>query len=287
MTDNAHIIDVTSENFSQAVLESSHRVPVLVDFWAPWCGPCQTLMPMLTRLAEAYRGQFVLAKVNIDEQQELAMRHGVRSVPTVKLFRGGQPVDEFLGALPEGQIRAFLDRHIEKESDRQLARARASAEQGNVDDAIARIREVLETEPDNLKAQLTLAELLLIEGDLATAADVVDNLPANLRLEPEVKQLAARLDFGQAAQGAPGVDELREQVAADPKDSDSRYRLAARHVMAGEYERALEQLLELMKRDRSYGDDAGRNGLVKVFEILGNQGELVTRYRRLMAAALY
>lgn len=287
MTAATYIHDVTTENFSDVVLENSQRVPVLVDFWAPWCGPCQTLMPLLTHLAEVYGGQFILAKINIDEQQDLAMRFGVRSVPTVKIFRNGEMVDEFLGALPESAIRDFLDKYVERESDRVLAQAKAFLAEGDLDQAVETASRALSMEPENKRSHIGLAEILLAVGRNAEARQVIDAMPANIRTEPEVARLAARAEFADVAANAPEEDELENRIAQDPSDSEARYLLSARRVMQGQYEGAMEQLLELVRRDRAFGNDAGREALLKIFDMLGGEGDLVSRYRRLMFNALH
>lgn len=286
MANAPHIVDITAGNFESEVVNRSHQVPVVVDFWAAWCGPCKTLMPLLTQLADEYAGQFVLAKVNIDEQQELAMQFGVRSVPTVKVFRFGGPVDEFMGVQPEPQIRAIIDRYIERESDRHLAAALERYEQGDIEGGLNGVRAVLAAEPENRRAQLVMAELLVASGDYAEARQLVESLPADLRMADEVEQLMARLDLAEAADGAAPIEQLQQRLAANPGDSEARYQLAMQCLAGGAYEEALETFLELMRRDRAYGEDAGRKGMLKAFELLGDH-ELVGRYRRKMAQVLY
>jgi putative thioredoxin len=287
MADNPFVIDVTAGSFGQAVVEASHRLPVLVDFWAAWCGPCKALLPTLTRLAAEYRGQFLLAKVNIDEQPELATRFGVRSVPTVKLFRFGEAVDEFLGAQPEGQIRALLDRYVETEVDRALAAAGALFEGGESGEALALGRRVVAENPDHHRARVVLAEMQAATGAFDEAEQTLASLPPALRMEATVQALLAQIEFGRINAAAPPLAELERQVAEAPDDSAARYQLAATRLARGDHEQALEEFLELMRRDRAFGDDAARKGMVKVFDLLGSDAELVSRYRRRMASLLY
>lgn len=287
MSASPYIVDVTAANFSSAVVERSYQVPVMVDFWASWCGPCKMLMPVVIKLADEFRGQFVLAKINIDEQQELATRFGVRSVPTVKIVRNGRVVDEFLGAQPESEIRRIIDRHIEKESDRVLDRALDLARVGDTGAALEVIDALLASEPDNNGAKLTKAEVLLAADEVDAAAAVIAALPAEVRGEPEARLLSAQIAFWRVAQDAPPQEALAARLKANPADAQARHQLGALLIMAGDYEAALEQFLELMRRDRAYGEDAGRKALLQVFELLGGEGELVAQYRRRMAAALY
>lgn len=286
MSDNAYIIDVTTDNFA-SVVEQSMQVPVLVDFWAAWCQPCKALLPIVEKLAAEYQGRFLLAKVNIDQQQTLANQFAVRSVPTVKLIRDGRIVDEFSGALPESQVRAFIDKHMEQPADRYLAAAEQAWENGDAAQAEAILRQVMSEVPNDHRAQLMLAELRAATGNTDEATQLLAALPTDLALSPQAEALRARLTFATAAAGAPEIETLQQTLAANPKDSQARHRLAARLVLAGDFEGALEQLLELVRRDRAYGDDAGRKGMLQIFDLLGGQGELVNRYRRLMFTAMH
>lgn len=287
MDQSANVYDVTEQDFESAVLDASRQVPVLVDFWASWCGPCQMLLPIITKVAESYQGKVRLAKVNIDEQQGLAMQYGVRSVPTVKLFRHGQMADEFMGALPEGELRAFIERHVERESDQLFRQGLTLYEGGQRERAFDLVRQALTMDPENYRVQLQAADLFIRDGDAAGAREILGRLPIDVQTEPAAQELMARVEFAAAAAEAPEAAALEERLATDPGDAEARYQLAARHVVAGEYEAGMEQLLELMQRDRHWGDDAGRKGLLRIFELLGNEGELVHRYRSRMSAALF
>ena len=287
MSDNPYIFDVTEENFSQFVIENSRHVPVVVDFWASWCGPCKTLLPMLEALAGQYGGGFLLAKVNIDEQQALATQFGVRSVPTVKLVRHGQIADEFVGALPEREIRAFLDRHVERESDQQMPGIIEAFAEGRQQEALTQLRELRTKEPDNLELLLCEVGFLqqLKQFDEATA--LLDGLPANLATEPEVITAKSRLELAAQAADAPDTNELLQRLETDPGDHQARQQLASRYCEQGQYEQALETWMELLRRAPDYQDGAARKGMLMVFDLLGGQGELVSRYRRQMFTALH
>lgn len=281
-----HIIEATAQNFASEVLERSTHVPVLVDFWADWCAPCRTLMPILAQLAEQFDGSFVLAKVNTEEQQELALHFGVRSLPTVKLFRDGEVVDEFMGALPEAQVRQFLDAHLERQSDRVLAQARALAEAGDLDGALAQAAAVRDEDPENLRVVTGYLELLLMAGRFEEAEAELKTLPANQQESEPAKRVAATVGFARIAAGAAPLADLDSTLAAEPDNSEARYAAAAHRVLQGDYEQAMHDLFEVFKRDRRFGEDAARKALVSVFQLAGDS-EAVTDYRRKMFALLH
>ncbi len=285
MVDSPFIIDVTRENYQQ-VMEASATVPVLLDFWAGWCQPCLVLMPILAKLAEEYEGKFLLGKLNTEEEQEIAAQFGIRSIPTVKVFRDGQPVDEFMGALPEPAIREFLDRHVARESDTAVERARERLAAGDADGALALLTEAREHDPDNPRVTLALAQAQAASGDIAGAEAALDSLPADEKDKPDVAALRSRFYFEGEVAGAPAVTELEARLAADPGDQQARLHLALRKVVDQDYEAGMGLLLELMRLDRGFGDDAGRRGLLKVFELLGDDPR-VGQYRRRMASLLH
>ncbi|MDX1824388.1 MAG: thioredoxin [Thiohalomonadales bacterium] len=282
----AFSFDVTQENFVSQVVEASHQHPVLVDFWATWCGPCQSLMPILEQLAQQYQGKFLLAKVEIDSQQALASQFSVRSVPTVKLVKNGQIVDEFTGALPEGQIRAFLDKHIESESDQRMQGALLRYQQGETDTALTEMGQILQDDPQNENNKIIYADVLIRENHLDEAKQWLATLPVETSLKSEVRALQARLEFIEVVQHAPDPATLQNTLNEDPGNSEARYQLSAYAILQGQFELAFEQLLEIVKRDRNYNDDAGRKALLKLFELLGDNHELVNSYRRKLAMAL-
>ena len=285
MADSPFIIDVTRDNFVE-VIEASSRVPVLLDFWASWCQPCHALMPVLAKLAEEYEGRFLLGKLNTEEEQDIAAQFGIRSIPTVKLFRDGQPVDEFMGALPEQAVREFLDRHLPRESDAQVDAARQRLQDGDAAGALALLEAACEADPGNARVTIALAEAQAASGDAEAAGATLDSLPADEKDTPEVDALRSRLYFAAQAADSPAPAELESRLESNTDDHDARLQLATHRIANGDYEAAMELLLELMQKDREFGDDAGRNGLVKLFTLLGDD-PLVGKYRRRMASLLY
>lgn len=286
MSESAHIFDVSNENFMTEVMEASQHSLIMLDFWATWCGPCQSLMPIVSKLAEEFNGDFHLAKVNIDENQELAEQFAVRSVPTVKFIKHGKVVDEFTGALPEGEIRKFLDRHIEKESDKLLDAALAQYEAGENIKAIEAIQDISRQDPNNPRIALVYADLMVREKRYDLAQEVLQSLSYETRQTEQVAAMLAKIEFATSAADLPAEDVLIKAIADDPANSKARYQLSTFYTMQGTYDKALEQLLEIVKRDRQYEDDAGRKTMLKLFEMLGDN-ELVHQYRRKMMAALY
>ena len=282
---SAHALDVTAQDFESVVIEGSKRVPVVVDFWAPWCGPCRALKPVLEKLAGEYGGKFVLAKVNSDENHELATRYGVRGIPSVKAFVNGALVDEFSGALPEGAVREFIDRLLPSPAEILRARAAQSAAAGRPDEALMLLREALSAEPGNARVRVDMAEVLLDRGQAAEAEKILQALGPFERDEPRAAQLLAKLRFAGATGSS--VADLRRRVTDDPADLAARLRLAHVLVTEGQYREAMDELLEVIHRERGFDDDAARKTLLAVFNLLGNQGELVAEYRRKLARALH
>ena len=283
MSDHPNVVDVSYDNFEQVVIENSHQVPVLVDFWAEWCGPCKMQLPVLLQLAEQYQGRLLIAKVDTDAERELAERFNIRSIPTMKLFHQGQEVEEILGAQTETALRALLERFIPRPSDTVREQALAEAAAGNGEAALGMLQVAAADDPDNTRVQLDIARIAMRIGRLEEARKALGSLPLAIQEEDETKQLFALLELSRAAAEAPDTAELEQQVTADGGNLQAREQLAARHAVAGDYEAAMAQYLEILKRDKNYNEGAGRRGLISIFEMLGNQGELVSKYRRQMS----
>ena len=287
MADSPYVVTVTAQTFESVVIDGSFDRPVLVDFWADWCAPCRMLMPILAKLADEYGGRFILAKLDTEAEKSIAAQLGIRSLPTVQLFKSGRPVDQFMGALPESQVREFLDRHLPRVSSGVLDQARVSMAAGDFARAVALIDQARVEDPANPRVALAEVQLSAARGEVADALARIERLPIELAHDPEVVALRGQLRFAEVLAGAPAAAELESRLESNPADSEARYQLAAHRVLAGDYEGALEQLFGLMKRDRAYGDDAGRKGMLAVFDLLGGQGELASRYRARMMTALY
>ncbi|WP_457669944.1 thioredoxin [Thiolapillus sp.] len=286
MSTSPYIIEITQDNYQSAVIEQSQKVPVLVDFWASWCQPCQMLMPVLAKLAEQYQGKFILAKINTEEQQALAGQFGIRSIPTIKLFKNGEAVDEFAGALPESEIRRFLDKHIPRESDALVAQAEQLLLQGDSDAALKILEQAKLADADNSNIDIALAQAHAAAGNTEQALEITAQMPAEIQEKPQVRVLQGLLFFEQMLSGAPSETELQKRLENDASDSEARYLLAAHYVVNHRYEDAIQLLLELMRKDRNYGNDAARKSLLKIFDILGDD-PLVPHYRSKMMSLIY
>ena len=286
MSESPYILDVTQHNFA-AVVENSQRVPVLVDFWADWCQPCQTLTPLLTKLAQEYRGGFILAKVDAEAEQGLAGHFRVRSLPTVMVVWQGQIVDQMVGVQPESAYRAVIDQLRASPGDQILEQVDALWQRGRQKQAVELLREALKHEPDRVELKVTLADKLIQLDHGEEARTLLQSLPAEERDRQPASGLLARLQFADLAQGAPDLATLEAQVRTKPDDCAARRQLAARYVLAGDYEAALEQFMDILRRDPKFGDEAGRKGLIALFEMLGNENPLVIAYRRRMFSLLH
>ena len=285
MATNPHVLDVTTDNFETQVLQQSLQVPMLVDFWATWCGPCKTLGPILEKLAGEYNGAFLLAKVDVDQEQQLAAAFQIRSVPTVMLLKGGQLVDGFPGALPEGQLREFLAHHgIVPGTPADEAPAEAAAP---IDPhaEVLRLRKAVEAEPDKPEHQLDLALALLAVGHAHEAEQLLDALPANLATDERAVKARARLAFAAQLRDAPPPEVLETAIANDPADLRARYLLGVHRLVGGDSEAALEQFLEMLRRDRGFEDGLPKKALIDAFRVIEDE-DVVGRYRRKMASLL-
>ncbi len=280
----AHATDVNAESFQREVIEASSEAPVLVDFWAPWCGPCRALTPVLEKLAEQYQGRFRLAKVNSDENPELSRQFGVRSIPSVKAFVDGNLVDEFLGARPESAVREFIDALLPTPADLLRREAMDLAAQGDRDQALARLAQAAELEPMNDAVHADIAALLLAAGRVAEAKAAAAQMGPLASQDRRIGSLLAQLQFADGTTG--DLPALEARVASSPDDLEARLQLAKLLVTQQRHEPALEQLLEIIRRDPKWNAEAGRKTMLAVFDLLGGQGELVSKYRRQLAAAL-
>lgn len=288
MTPAPQVFDATTAAFEQDVIQRSRSVPVLVDFWAAWCGPCRQLGPVLEKLATEYNGAFVLAKVDVDAEQQLAAALQIRSIPTVMLVKDGQLVDGFPGALPEGQVRQFLGHYGIQPAEPGEEQAVAAAEPAERDPQaeVARLREALAATPEQDELKLDLALALIASGETAEAGALLEKLPANLAADDRARTARARLAFAARLDGAPARAELERRLAADPGDHAARHLLGIRLIAEGHAESGLRQLLELLERDRQYAGGLPRQTLLEAFQVI-DDAALVGAYRRKMASLLF
>ena len=287
MTAAAHVFDASLPQFESEVLLKSREVPVLVDFWAPWCGPCKTLGPLLEKLAAEFNGGFLLAKVDVDKEQQLAGYFQIKSVPTVMLVKDGQIVDGFPGALPEGQLREFLRHHgVQPLAAAEEETAEVAAAPLDPHEEVVRLRAATLAEPDKDEHKLDLALALLRTGAVAEAEKLLDALPANLAQDDRALRGRARLGFAALLRDAPPAEVLRAAIAADPADLRARHLLGARLIVDGAAQDGLDQFLEMLRRDRAFRDGLPRRALIDAFRIIEDE-DLVGSYRRKMASVLF
>ncbi len=288
MSDSPFVRNVTAETFQQEVIEASFQQPVLVDFWAEWCNPCQMLVPVLTRLAEEYQGGFILAKVNTDEQRELAAQAGVRSLPTVKLFVDGQIVNEFMGALPEAEVRKFLEPYLQGGAANEVLEAAQQAfDAGRDEEGLEILNQALAEDPENATLKFNIARISANRGDYDSAQALLDSLPPEERDKDEVRELQAQIRLAKELENIGDPNELKQRIEQDPDDLDAQLKMSHYLTAQGQYEAAMELLLNIMKKDRSFGDDAGRKGLLDLFELLGADHPLTKTWRRKMFSLLH
>ncbi len=285
------IKDTTTQTFVKDVIEESKRQPVLVDFWAPWCGPCKQLTPILEKVVRAAKGKVKLVKMNIDEHPAIPGQMGIQSIPAVIAFVNGQPADGFLGALPEAQVMAFLERitkgKIAGEDQDLLKEADAALAQANPAAAADLYAKVLAEDAANVPALAGLARAYLATGALDRAKQTLALVPEAKRNEAAVAAARAALDVAEQAKSAGPLDELQQKVAANPLDHQVRVDLAVALNAAGRRQEAVDQLIEIVKRDRKWNDDGARKQLVQFFEAWGPTDEATVEGRKRLSSILF
>ncbi len=283
------IKNTTTAEFVKDVVEASRDVPVLVDFWAPWCGPCKQLAPVLEKAVRAAKGQVRLVKLNIDEHPEIPGQMGVQSIPAVFAFVNGQPVDGFMGALPESKIEAFIARLIGAD-DQGMAEIEAAEEAlaaGDINGAAQLFGQVLQETPDNVQAVAGLAKCYVKAGDLARAEQTLEMIPPEKANDPAVASAKAELELARKSEDTGDLDALREKAAADPNDLQTRFDLSLALNARGDHMGAAEELLAIFKRDREWNEDAARKQLLQFFEAWGPKDPATAKGRQKLSSMLF
>ena len=287
----ALVKEITEATFMDDVVEASKEVPVIVDFWAPWCGPCRSLGPALESAVAAAKGKVKMVKVNVDENQQIAAQLRIQSIPTVYAFFDGQPVDGFQGALPQSQVNAFVDKMAALASEGPLAAALAAAEEmldaGALDDAAQTFAAIIEEDDRMAAAYAGLARVKLAEGDLDSAEAVLNGAPAEISHGPEIEGMHAKIALARQAAEAGPLDELRARVEADPKDAQARFELAQALHASGDVQGAVDALLEIVRRDREWNDGKAKAQLFTIFDALPANDPIVLAGRRKLSSLLF
>ena len=293
-TDGSLVKEVTEATFMQDVVEASKDRPVIVDFWAPWCGPCKTLGPQLEEAVRAANGSVIMAKVNVDENQAIAGQMQVQSIPTVFAFSNGQPVDGFQGAVSASEIKAFVDRvvaanggEVESGLDSAVASAEQMFDDGDFEAAIETFSAILEEDANNIKSYIGLIKCHIAVGDLDQAEAILNGIPLEISQSPEIEAVHAQIELAKQARDAGPINELALLVEKNPDDNDARFKLAQALHGAGQVEDAVDQLLELFKRDREWNDGAAKAQLFTIFEALEPNNEIVLNGRRKLSSLIF
>jgi len=302
----AVIKDTDTKSFAKDVIEESKRQPVIVDFWAPWCGPCKQLGPLLEKLVKAARGAVKLVKLNVDQNQQLAAQFRIQSIPAVYAFSQGRPVDAFVGALPESQLKQFIDNLVKGAKaggrggeadplDQVLAMAKDAMNKGDHGTAASLYARILDQDPENLPARLGLARAAIALGEIDQAKQMLDELPPEAKKGADYDAAMAAIDLaGRAAAAAEkagakagDLGVFEDQIARNPNDHEARYNLALALYAGGHADGAIQHLLEIVKRNRTWNEEAARKELIKIFEALGPANESTMKGRRGLSAILF
>jgi len=281
------VYDVPPGGFAKQVIEASFQRAIVVDFWAEWCAPCRALGPVLEKVVRSYNGRAALAKVNIEEDRDLAVQQGVQSIPAVKVYRDGKEVTQFVGALPEANVRQALDAVLPSQADDLVAEGDQMLAATRIEDAEARYRKALEIQPDHTAAMLRVGSLALELGRTDEASEMLGKIEENAPEYDTAQGMLARIEFTEVCQQNGGREACHARVEQEPDNLDARYNYACCLVAGGDYEGALEQLLEIITRDRNYRDQAARDAMLRTFSLVGPRSDLANAYRRKLAGVLY
>lgn len=287
MSDSPYIVEVTTENFESVILQGSMETPILIDFWADWCEPCKTLIPILEKLADEYQGGFILAKIDTEAEQMIAQQLGIRSLPTVKLIIQGQAVDEFSGALPEAEVRAFLAKHIEPagpppaDDNDPIEMAKMLQSQGQADQALALLREAQAADPENGDIAIQLGLACVATGQYDDARQCLGILKEEDAKKTDATKLRGLLTLSDADDDSKDEAALTAAIAADSSNSEAAYLLGIKQALRGDFETSVNGLLNLMQRDRSFGEDGARKAILSIFDIMGDDPQVGVLRRKM------
>ena len=288
--DGTSIVESNTDQFSTDVIEKSQKLPVLVDFWAPWCGPCKTLTPVIEKIVNEYQGRLALVKINVDENQALASQMRVQSIPMVVAFKDGAPVDGFAGALPESQLREFIDKLFEGEVsplEKMVNEAGSFLENGDIEEAVRLYSQVVEVDPKNPLGHAGLIRAMMVENKTDEAVNYIEALDAALKNSNEVSGLKAALELLESESNSEDLELLRQNLDNDPEDPDARYDLAVSLYGKGKVEESIDMLVELVKTHGQWNEDAARSQLLKIFEARGHLDEHTIEGRRKLSSVLF
>ena len=276
MSESPYIVEVTKENFEAVILHGSMQTPVLVDFWADWCQPCQTLMPILAKLADEYQGAFILAKIDTEAEQEIAQQLGIRSLPTVKLISNGAVLDEFAGALPESEVRAFLDKHLQAAAPAPATEmgpvemAKQLQANGDTEQAMSVLRAAQAENPTDGDVAIALGQLCVASGQYDDARQCLSILTEEDAKKTEAGKLRGLLTLSDADDSSTDESSLASALEQDSSNSEAAYKLGIKQALRGDSDTAITTLLNLMQRDREFGDDGARKTLLSIFDMMGD-----------------
>ncbi|HEY5682049.1 MAG TPA: tetratricopeptide repeat protein [Sulfuricaulis sp.] len=282
MAHSPFVFDATAENFRTLVLENSDKGLVLVNYWSPRAGPCLMLMPRLIRLATEFGGRFLLVMLNTDDLGRLAREHGVNSLPTVKLFRRGKVMDTLHGAESETVLREFISKHASRENGGKVAGVVQAYQRGDLDQAVRQAAKAALAKPENPRLAIDLVKMLMLQRRFAQAEDLLKSLPEEVRDHPEIRNLSAHVSFIRTAQESPPVSTLELSLSDNPDDLEARYQLCSVKITQNDYEAAMQQLLEIARRDFGFRRQAAARGMLAIFNLLGEDNERVLHYRILL-----
>lgn len=281
------VVDLKQEEFESEVVKKSHTTPILVDFWAPWCTPCQSLSPLLEKLAEEYAGAFLLTKINTDENPDLSLTFQVRSIPQVILFQNGKAVDQFMGVIPEPEIRRFLKPYCSNETDKLFTDSQVKLKAGKKEEARGLLEQVINREPLHSAARLALAKLLIREQQLDQAQSHLQEIAFLADERESADRLQQVIGLHENCKEAGGLSSVSITLENNSQDLSARITLASCLVASGQYRKALEEFLAVIVSDKHYRKDSARKAMLAIFSLIGERSDLAEEFRKRLARALY